>query len=82
MSDDATASTSKDDGWDWPYIVYIGRVWLCYTEAELWQLTPRKFMSQLSVHEDITATMHGTTSKNGRSAARQPTGFIDQIPGW
>lgn len=79
MSGGTAASPSQDDGWDWPYILYVGRVWLCYSEADIWKLTPRQFVAQMHVHEDITSKMHGVSS--GRKAA-QPTGFIDQIPGW
>ena len=69
----------NQDGWDWPYIIYIGRVWLKYTDKETWALTPRQFASQLSVHEEITKTMYG---KKPSSGASSPVGFIDQIPGW
>ena len=69
----------NQDGWDWPYIIYIGRVWLKYTDKETWALTPRQFASQLSVHEEITKQMHGNGSKSSTPTANS---FIDQIPGW
>lgn len=68
----------NQDGWDWPYILYVGRVWLGYSDKETWALTPRQFAAQLSVHEDVTKRMHGQKPA-GKPAA---TGYIDQIPGW
>lgn len=79
-SGNTNMTSPNHDGWDWPYIVYVGRVWLCYTEEELWRLTPRQFATQISVHEDVTRQMHGMSSN--RSMSRQPLGFIDQIKGW
>lgn len=79
-------SSPNRDGWDWPYLIYIGRVWLCYTDEEFWRLTPRQLKTQIDVHEDITRQMYGSGgssgSGNGRQMSRQPLGFIDQIKGW
>lgn len=72
----------NQDGWDWPYILYVGRVWLGYTDKETWALTPRQFSAQLAVHEDITKRMHGQGMTPASSAKAASTGFIDQIPGW
>lgn len=64
------------DQWDWPYILYIGRVWLKYTDKEIWEMTPRKFKSQLDVHYDIQV-------RSGKfKDDTQKVGFIDQVPGW
>lgn len=62
-------------------MLYVGRVWLEYSDKEFWSLTPRQFASQLSVHEDIVSKMHGQKPRVGKS---KPTdiGYIDQIPGW
>lgn len=73
------------DGWDWPYILYVGRVWLEYTDREVWALTPRQFSAQVAVHEDILKQMHGSSgkSKNKPNVGKSTQlGFIDQIPGW
>lgn len=71
------------DGWDWPYIIYVGRVWLEYTDKETWALTPRQFASQLSVHEDVLKQMHGGSGKGKPNVGKSTQlGFIDQIPGW
>lgn len=67
---------NPSDGWDWPYVIYVGRVWLQYTERELWKLTPRQFKAQLDVHEAIQR------AKNGLANDKAPLGYIDQIPGW
>ena len=42
-------------------------------------LTPRKFDSQLKVYHDIEAAKYGVRPD---TTPKQPTGFIDQIPGW
>ena len=70
----------NQDGWDWPYILYVGRVLLGYSDKETWALTPRQFAAQLSVHEDITSRMHGGKPANAKTSPS--VGFIDQIPGW
>ena len=74
-------SNPNQDGWDWPYILYVGRVWLGYTEKEIWALTPRQFSAQLAVHEDITKRMYGERPA-GKKTSVASTGYIDQIPGW
>ena len=79
-SGSTTVKASNHDGWDWPYILYVGRVWLRYTDAETWALTPRQFKSQLDVHEDVTRQMYGASGDS--QPASQPLGFIDQIKGW
>lgn len=73
----------KDDGWDWPWLLYIGThsSWLGRTEKEFWQFTPRKFFALLQVHVQMEQMKHGMDSKKG-SPAPASTGFIDQIPGW
>ena len=68
----------KDD-WDWPFILYVGRVWLHYTDEETMGMTPRKFKSQLDVHYDVQKRMHGGKSQGNST---DQVGYIDQIPGW
>jgi len=55
---------------------------LHYTEEEIWQLTPRKFKSQLDVHEDIQRKMNGASKKNKKQTAPAQAGYIDQLSGW
>lgn len=59
--------------------LYVGRVWLHYTDEEVMSMTPRKFKSQLDVHYDVQQRMHG--EKSQRNSTDQ-VGYIDQIPGW
>jgi len=68
---------NSKDGWDWPYIVYVGRVWLRYSTEELWKLTPRQFKSQLDVHATLKNAQSG-----GDAGQAADVGYIDQIPGW
>lgn len=74
-------SNPTRDGWDWPYILYVGRKWLGYTDEQIWALTPRQFDAQLKVHEDIQKRMY-STGETKPVAPPAGAGFIDQIPGW
>lgn len=57
-------------------MLYVGRVWLKYTEEEFWMLTPRKFMSQINVRADLLKQKAGNKKSNAKD------GYIDQLPGW
>ena len=70
----------KDD-WDWPFILYAGRVWLKYTDEQIWNLTPRFFQSQMRVHNYIQEVKYGSSDNNSNNKTVQD-GYIDQIPGW
>jgi hypothetical protein len=72
----------SQDGWDWPYILYVGRKWLGYTDDQIWSLTPRQFDSQLKVHQDVSKRLYGGGSTSTPLPALGGAGFIDQIPGW
>ena len=62
-------------GWDWPSMLYIARVWLRYSDAEFWKLTARQFLVQYSVH----IKLKGLSSPYEK---QETFGYIDQIPGW
>lgn len=71
----------SDDGWDWPWLLYIGThsTWLGRSEKEFWMMSPRKFFALLKVHVEMME------SKQGGKAGKKdevPFGYIDQIPGW
>ena len=70
----------NQDGWDWPYILYVGRKWLGYTDQQTWALTPRQFMAPLSAHEDVTRKANGVSDDRLTASARKRN--LDQIPGW
>lgn len=67
------------DGWDWPFIIYAGTVWLRRTEEEIWKMTPRKLQALLLVHYDIKRQENGKESQRDK---QETVGFIDTIPGW
>lgn len=79
MSGDEVANP-VDDSWDWPYILFAGRVFLHYTEDELWRVTPRVFNSQLDIYyymrdaetakQQVSGTVNGAVS------------YVDKIAGW
>ena len=70
----------KKDDWDWPFIIYVGTVWLNRTEEEVWKLTPRKLQALLNVHYEIKRQQFGGKGSNPINNA--VNGFIDTIPGW
>lgn len=83
MPTGVSSTSPNQDGWDWPYIIYVGRVWLHYTDKEVWNLTPRQFDTQIRVHEDVTRQMYGSsTSSKGTAKPAPHIGYIDQIKGW
>ena len=69
----------KDD-WDWPFILYAGRVWLHYTDEQVMNLTPRFFQSQLKVHNYFLKAKYGSADDDTSTGTEE--GFRDQIPGW
>lgn len=70
-----------EDDWDWPFILYAGRVFLNYTEAEIWNLTPRQLLAQMEVHNFVEQRKAGENVSR-RTVGNEPVGYIDQIPGW
>jgi hypothetical protein len=51
---------------------------LCYTEKEVWDLTPRQLKAQLDVHFEVISKRGSQGTNNPRDAF----GYIDQIPDW
>ncbi len=52
-------------------------------------MTPRKFKSQLDVHQDVQQQMNGGSSSRDAKAMQKAikkqqvqSGYIDQIPNW
>lgn len=80
------STDTQDDGWDWPFIVYVGTTWLQRTEEELWRMTPRTFYALLDVHlRLLEAKMKAIVGKGGKGDKKQEQvveGYIDQLPGW
>ena len=62
---------SREEGWDWEWIKYVGKVILLMTEEYFWQCTPREFFALQNVHIKIN-----TVEKDNKT---KPTGFIDQV---
>lgn len=57
---EAGADSSYDDGWDWPFLLYVGLTKLNLTERRFWQIPPVKFKALLDVHIKL-----GTPEKEG-----------------
>lgn len=72
---DFTDKVNPKDSWDWPFILYTGMNWLGYTEPEVWQLTPRKWDTLVSMHVELERKKWGISSDQ----SQQVTGYIDQI---
>ena len=59
-----------DDGWDWRYIKYSGRIVLKMSEEEFWRTTPRELNALVKVHIEVN------TPKKKKKGI---TGYIDQV---
>ena len=66
--------SSYDDGWDWPWLLYLGIKQLKLSEETFWAMSPRKFYALLEC--ELTVRDH---KKNDESIEN---GYIDNIPGW
>lgn len=66
-----------EDGWDWPWIIFIGIKELGMTERAVWKLTPRKFFALTKCLEIQNRGSETTDSKTGASQVKQ--GYVDQI---
>lgn len=64
------------DMYDWPCILYVGRVLLHYTDEQTMNLTPKQFKNQWDVHVSLQK------QRQGKQADTASPGFIDQMPGW
>lgn len=73
------STTPLQDGWDWPFIIYVGTVWLRRSEEEVWNMTPKKLYALLKVHIDLESAKSGSTKKPSGQAKGT---YIDNIPGW
>lgn len=76
---DGKADPFDVDGWDWPFIIYAGTVWLRRKEEDVWKMTPRKFKALLDVHNDLQRIQNG---KKSLRKVKEELTFIDLIPGW
>lgn len=68
-------STEAEDGWNWPWLLYMGKKHLNMTEEEFWRTTPRKFHALILAHAE---TISGERKKEEKSSL----GFIDQVENW
>lgn len=66
----------RKDEWDWPFIIYAGRVWLRYTEQELWNMRPVTLFAMLKVHYFIENAKAGNKKEEENDLV-----YVDQIPG-
>ena len=65
-----------DDGWDWPFLLYIGTVILRRSEKVFWRMTPRKLNALTRAH----AEMKGASKKSAQQG--DTAGFQDAVPGY
>jgi hypothetical protein len=75
-------STTNDDGWDWPWILFIGRKELQMTEEEIWESTPAKFFALLECALEYNRVKAGVKNKQQTTKKVVKEGFIDKISGW
>jgi uncharacterized phage protein (TIGR02216 family) len=66
-----------DDGWDWPFLLYVGTITLRRPEKAFWRMTPRKLNALSRAH----AAMH-SSGKEKEEAEQNTGGFQDAVPGF
>lgn len=75
---------TPNDGWDWPFLMYVATVILGRTERQFWKMTPRKLSALAKAH----VTYHGgdkedegasPTSSIPQQRQKDTFGHIDQI---
>ena len=72
---------SIDDGWDWPWLYYVGTVLLRMTEDSFWRCAPRKLAALTAVHVEINDP-NKERNPDEQIQTRAPTirrGYIDQV---
>lgn len=67
-----------DDGWNWPWIIFIGYKELGLKEEEVLNCTPKKFYALLECALEFNKMKYSSAS--GKSAhSKVKDGYIDQI---
>jgi uncharacterized phage protein (TIGR02216 family) len=67
----------SDDGWNWPWLLFLGMRELRISEEAFWNMTPCKYYTLL----DCAIKLHGG-DKVDKTQSEIPEGYIDQIKGW
>lgn len=65
-----------DDGWDWPYLYYMGTVILHQSENEFWRGTPRKLHALAKVH---TEANNPDAAQGEAPKTKKKVMYIDQV---
>lgn len=77
-----------DDGWNWPWLLFLSRELLHFTEEEFWSCTPKKLYALIEQAQEFNKQKYGDggdSSASGgraRSSGQPKEGYIDQLPGW
>lgn len=66
-------TTVGDDGWDWPFLLYVGLAILHVPEKYFWRITPRKFQALVRSHATVNS------SEGGKHSGKQKEGHIDDV---
>jgi hypothetical protein len=62
-------ATPKDEGWDWPWLKYLGTVILHKSENEFWRSTPRELDALWRKHQE----------RMGWTKQQPQMAFIDEV---
>lgn len=67
----------NDDGWDWPWLLFISRKELCMSEIEFWRCTPRKFSALMNCA--LTYRESQNNPSEHKNTNRVVDGYVDDI---
>jgi len=62
-----------DDGWDWSYLYYMGKVVLHLSDTEFWNCTPRKLSVLTKIHGEVN------NPDKEKVQPKKVQHFIDQV---
>lgn len=77
-----------DDGWNWPWLLFISRELIHFSEEEFWNCTPKKLYALIEQAQEFNRQKYGTDDssstprKQAKSKGHVSEGYIDQLPGW
>lgn len=75
----ANKAMPQDDGWNWPFLLYVATVILRRSEKQFWRMTPRKLHALVGVHAEINSPDSSGKADAATGGNSKPTGFIDQV---
>lgn len=66
------------DGWDWPWLYFLGTYVFRLSEERFWRLTPRQLFTLTSEYEKYHGDKDSGSSSSSNKNSNQPV-YIDQL---